>query len=290
MLNVVPGNGRVFRPTSKCVTSSVPVTLPSLSNSCLTLANGTISLRDCTISGNAAAGGGGGAALLAGGSLTNCTISGNTAIGAGGGLAALGGPVTLHHCTIAFNNAAGGGGIALSGGSAAPSACIVSNNTAGSGPDVLGALLSGGHNLIGDAAGASGLTGTDLAGADAALEPLADNGGPTRTHALGAGSAAIDAAAPGACDPDRDQRGIERPTDGNGDGDAACDIGAFEADAGAPPCPADFNQDGGVDGADVDAFFLAWESGDPSADVNADGGIDGGDVDTFFSAWEAGGC
>ncbi|MBL9001414.1 MAG: hypothetical protein JNK25_09790 [Phycisphaerae bacterium] len=56
------------------------------------------------------------------------------------------------------------------------------------------------------------------------------------------------------------------------------------------PCPADFNQDGGIDGADVDAFYQAWEAGDASADVNADGGIDGGDVETFFEAWENGGC
>mgnify|MGYP001004381432 CR=1 FL=1 len=56
------------------------------------------------------------------------------------------------------------------------------------------------------------------------------------------------------------------------------------------PCPADFNQDGGIDGADVDAFFVAWEGGLGSADVNADGGVDGADVDTFFAAWEAGGC
>ncbi|MBX3409537.1 MAG: hypothetical protein KF859_06585 [Phycisphaeraceae bacterium] len=58
----------------------------------------------------------------------------------------------------------------------------------------------------------------------------------------------------------------------------------------APPCPADFNNDGGVDGADVEAFFLAWEAGDTIADVNGDGGVDGADVETFFSAWEAGGC
>ncbi len=58
----------------------------------------------------------------------------------------------------------------------------------------------------------------------------------------------------------------------------------------APPCPADFNQDGGVDGADVASFFVAWEASDNSADVNQDGGIDGGDVATFFVAWEAGGC
>ncbi|MBS0195424.1 MAG: serine hydrolase [Planctomycetes bacterium] len=56
------------------------------------------------------------------------------------------------------------------------------------------------------------------------------------------------------------------------------------------PCPADFNQDGGIDGADVQAFFAAWERGDSSADVNQDGGVDGADVSTFFAAWEAGGC
>lgn len=60
--------------------------------------------------------------------------------------------------------------------------------------------------------------------------------------------------------------------------------------AGGPPCPADFNQDGGVDGADVEAFFLAWEQGEPESDVNQDGGIDGADVETFFIAWENGGC
>ena len=55
-------------------------------------------------------------------------------------------------------------------------------------------------------------------------------------------------------------------------------------------CPADFNQDGGVDGGDIDAFFVAWEGGDSAADVNQDGGVDGNDVDTFFVAWENGGC
>jgi hypothetical protein len=55
-------------------------------------------------------------------------------------------------------------------------------------------------------------------------------------------------------------------------------------------CPADFNQDGGVDGSDIDAFFAAWELGEPAADVNQDGGVDGGDIGTFFAAWENGGC
>lgn len=57
-----------------------------------------------------------------------------------------------------------------------------------------------------------------------------------------------------------------------------------------PLCPADFNQDGGIDGADVDDFFSAWEAGEAAADVNADGGIDGSDIGVFFAAWEAGGC
>ncbi len=52
--------------------------------------------------------------------------------------------------------------------------------------------------------------------------------------------------------------------------------------------PGDFNMDGGSDGTDVDAFFTAWETGDPSADVNLDGGVDGADVQFFYYYWERG--
>jgi hypothetical protein len=58
----------------------------------------------------------------------------------------------------------------------------------------------------------------------------------------------------------------------------------------APFCPADFNGDGGVDGADVEAFFSSWQAGESLADVNFDGGVDGSDVESFFAAWAAGGC
>ena len=54
------------------------------------------------------------------------------------------------------------------------------------------------------------------------LGPLQDNGGPTKTRALGAGSVAIDAIPPDDCEVDEDQRGESRPA-GNG-----CDVGAFE--------------------------------------------------------------
>ncbi|MBS0197899.1 MAG: hypothetical protein JSR77_14180 [Planctomycetes bacterium] len=63
----------------------------------------------------------------------------------------------------------------------------------------------------------------------------------------------------------------------------------FRADAGAE-CSGDFNGDGGIDGADLEAFFFVWERGGPRADVNRDGGVDGADVDTFFASWESGGC
>jgi hypothetical protein len=57
-----------------------------------------------------------------------------------------------------------------------------------------------------------------------------------------------------------------------------------------PECPADFDQDGGVTGADVEAFFLAFESGDPCGDTDLDGGVTGADVEAFFIAFENGGC
>lgn len=56
-------------------------------------------------------------------------------------------------------------------------------------------------------------------------------------------------------------------------------------------CPvADFNCDGGVDGADVEVFFTVWMTGESRADANRDGGVDGADVEAFFRVWEAGGC
>src|SRR5205814_2005 len=61
---------------------------------------------------------------------------------------------------------------------------------------------------------------------NANLGPLADNGGPTLTHALLLGSAAIDAGDDAVCAADPvsgvDQRGVIRPQG------AHCDIGAYE--------------------------------------------------------------
>ncbi|MBW2192042.1 MAG: calcium-binding protein, partial [Deltaproteobacteria bacterium] len=57
---------------------------------------------------------------------------------------------------------------------------------------------------------------------DLKLGPLQDNGGPTMTHALGAGSVSIDAIPGPDCEADADQRGEPRP------GGTMCDVGSFE--------------------------------------------------------------
>ena len=73
--------------------------------------------------------------------------------------------------------------------------------------------------------------GAGITGQDPLLGPLQDNGGPTFTHALLAGSPAIDAGNDGAA-PATDQRGTSRPQG------LFSDIGAFEVIvAAAVPVP-----------------------------------------------------
>jgi len=64
----------------------------------------------------------------------------------------------------------------------------------------------------------------------AMIGPLANNGGPTMTHALLPGSPALETALDAEC-PAADQRGVPRPFDADGDGVARCDVGAYELDA-----------------------------------------------------------
>ncbi len=53
---------------------------------------------------------------------------------------------------------------------------------------------------------------------------------------------------------------------------------------------ADHNNDDGIDGDDVIAFFTDWEASNQNADVNFDNGVDGDDISVFFCWWDAGGC
>jgi hypothetical protein len=101
---------------------------------------------------------------------------------------------------------------------------------------VVGIFESQGHNLIGVGGGIGfvngvngDLVGTFLDPLDPKLGPLANNGGPTQTQALLAGSPTIDRGDNTDLLP-TDQRGAGFPRikDGNADGIARVDIGAFE--------------------------------------------------------------
>ena len=164
--------------------------------------------------------------------ITNATLSGN-ASAFGGGIAHLedGYELRMHHVTITGNEASvDGGGICNEARTVVTNTLVVGNG-AGGDCGCAAPLVSFGFNLDGDATCALDAFG-DLPGvSDAGLGPLQANGGPTPTHALRAGSPAIDA---GGDDPflfacERvDQRGVSRPQDGDGDGDPRCDIGAVE--------------------------------------------------------------
>ncbi|MGH9458726.1 MAG: Calx-beta domain-containing protein [Thermoanaerobaculia bacterium] len=189
------------------------------------LNSGTAVIESSTLSGNSANGGGG--AVFAGGSVTlrNATLSGNDASRGGGAFVSA--TLIVEHVTFSSNTAGGGGIFNLDG-------TVRAKNTlfgASSCDNVIGTWEGEGVNLDSGTSCAALLGGT--ANATLALGPLADNGGPTPTHAPGTGSAAIDSAADcttfgGGSSITEDQRGETRPLDGNGDGTALCDAGAVE--------------------------------------------------------------
>jgi hypothetical protein len=189
---------------------------------------GEVDVTASTISGNIVQGGplafGGGIAESGYGSavrVTNATIVGNQAIGAGGAGGGLFGNVDVNNSTIANNRAATGAGVAgRSGGDADVSNSILYGNHMfdGSSSDCGNPFTSGGGNVIGSP-GECLLTGDDRAGVDPLLGALADNGGPTETMAIGAGSPAIGLALK-ATATEFDQRHVARGNDP--------DAGAFE--------------------------------------------------------------
>jgi len=68
------------------------------------------------------------------------------------------------------------------------------------------------------------------------------------------------------------------------------DTGVCGSGSNCPTNAADYDQNGGVDGGDIAAFFADFEAGAPCADVDQNGGVDGGDIGAFFACFEAGGC
>ena len=227
--------------------------------------DGTLTVNNSTISGNTATSdgfGGGGIVDNGGGTVTinNSTISGNTAqpgagLGGGGGIGKWGGTLTINNSTISGNTVGNsGGGFLVSGATAIVNNTTISGNSAGTtasgifnggtvslittiiadtGTECSGsiaAITSLGHNLSGDSSCGLAATG-DLQNTDPLLGPLQDNGGPTFTHALLAGSPAIDA-----CDNNVLNAPLSLTTDQRGEARLQgpfVDIGAYEAFA--PP-------------------------------------------------------
>jgi hypothetical protein len=191
--------------------------------------------------------------------VSNCTISGNQAIGpssggfmsgSGGGIMLIGGAfgetptvdtlVIVEDSTICDNTAEVlGGGIAVGRYSGSMGVelqlrnTVVAENYESDGA-VLGncveeapAIISSSDYNLTDDSSCNTIAANDLVVADAMLTPLVHSGGPTATHLPVAGSPAIDSGDDANC-PATDQRGHERPWDGDGDDIAHCDRGAVE--------------------------------------------------------------
>ncbi len=180
-----------------------------------------------TFSGNSTGAHAGGL-FLGGGTdadVENCTFVGNSTPGNAGALWAGNGSVTITSTTFA-ENAADYGPVIFKGdsGSVTLTSVLFANNTTANQFSALAChetFNDGGGNVQWPATKPSGNPDTPCAAgvvfADPALGALADNGGPTPTLALSAGSPAVDA---GSTCPTTDQRGLPRS--------GACDAGAFE--------------------------------------------------------------
>lgn len=196
------------------------------------LNNGILTLDHVTVSGNVAQDVGGGLRTLGNVTIDNSTISGNTSLRwHGGGIFITDGVVSITNSTVANNNAPGGMAGSLFVGTFTDASAtlnlqnsIVAGNANfgcflapfGSGPVAINSL---GNNVFTD--GSCNPIGSDQIVGDAGLGPLTNNGGPTLTHALQAGSPAINAADSATC-PAVDQRGVARPQG------AGCDVGSYE--------------------------------------------------------------
>ena len=263
----------------------------------------TLTLSNCSVSGNNGGGGSGGGIFNDHSSLTlvNCTVSHNQVTNSGGGIYSYGyagnATLTVIGCTFSSNTVSGSGNIGgaiESDGSFGSATLLVSNSTfsgnvasmggaifitgsSGTGPSTLivrastfagnsssgdgsavyfigqscdirlgntilqsavgvtlvlvsGSFISDGYNLSNDGGGGLLTKPTDQINTDPLLDNLADNGGPTLTHALLPGSPALDRG--NSFGLTTDQRGEPRPFDfasiTNAAGGDGSDIGAFE--------------------------------------------------------------
>jgi len=235
------------------------------------IAGSKIVVRGSTIVGNKGGGiSAGPSYMYDSNSLTvlNSTISGNETNGQGGGVVQdygdEGAYTLIENSTITDNKAAIGGGFYKSDGRTEATRIrntIIAGNEAPRNPDTrLSAEVT--YSLIGDPGDAyltDPVPGSNLFRVDPLLGPLADNGGPTLTHALLPGSPAIDRGDPGVVDPAaNDQRGTGFSRVVNG----RIDMGAFEVQGGPAAV----------------AAVGTWRPGDRKfrLDANGNGRWDGG--------------
>lgn len=213
-------------------------------------------VQDSTIAGNVAHGpgvdkGGGGGVFDDGDNsqYVNSTIANNstdepaatgpdTNSDGGGGILfdTVNGGVVMANMTITGNSASAATGGGLNSFLTTPivvtDSVIAANHSASGGGNCAGPVQSEGYNVADDTTSNScSLTAAgDLLRTSVGLGPLTNNGGPTPTEALLAGSPAIDAGNPSGCTDLlgnsvlTDQRGVARPQPPNGH----CDIGAYE--------------------------------------------------------------
>ncbi len=180
------------------------------------------------------------------------TSDGICAIAGGGGICTNNSFEIINNSTVTNNTSNSGGGITKVGGNLVLTDTIIAGNNIspnGIGPEILlsggSSVISLGGNLIGKSSGNAANTGividyqpTDILDVNPMLDTLRNNGGTTPTHALLARSPAIDKGInTSAIDYindnislTTDQRGpgFPRISDGDGDGTATVDIGAYE--------------------------------------------------------------
>lgn len=193
----------------------------------------TLRITSSTVVNNQSNGDGGGIAVdTASLQLENVTITGNTSVSTSGGGVAYDNSNDQGLSFIAFSTIADNSALSVGSNFAAQGteaiqieSSIFANGTCGI---TAGAATSLGFNI--DSGLTCGFASTgDQNNTDPQLGPLADNGGPVFTRALGLGSPAIDTGSNSF--PATDARGAARPLDGDGDFLAAPDVGAFEAAA-----------------------------------------------------------
>ncbi len=179
-------------------------------------------IRESAVSGNSATYAAGLYITYGSMTMTNSTISGNAASSRAGGMEVLSfSTVSLVFTTVVDNSAPTTGGISNVDASVTVAGTIIGST---SGAACSGKITSGGQNRSNDTSCALGGIG-NLQGVDLKLGPLADNGGPTKTHLPAVGSPARDAIFSNIAicvAHHNDQRGGPRPAG------IRCDVGSVD--------------------------------------------------------------